>query len=92
MDDNPVLMVLGYIQEKGKSVPVLSYLSRGFYSISGSNLFYNHYSAYFKIQKKIEPLNKAKHNKTENDAGSVWLSQFMDGSCKLPSTSPSKND
>ena len=30
----------------------------------------------------MEPLKKAQHNKTENVAGSVWLSLFMDGSGK----------
>ena len=43
------------------------------------------------VQKKMEPLKKAQHNKAENVAGSVWLSLFMDGGgmCKLPSMPPS---
>ena len=43
-----------------------------------------------KNTEKMELLKKAQHNKTENVAGSVWLSLFMDGSgkCKLPSMSP----
>ena len=39
-----------------------------------------------KYMGKIEPLQKAQHNKTEIVADSVRLSLFMDGSgnCKLP--------
>ena len=43
------------------------------------------------MQKKKESFKKVQHNKTENVAGSVSLSLFMDGCgmCKLPSMSPS---
>ena len=42
------------------------------------------------MQKKMKPLKKTQHNKTENFADSVWLSLFMDGTgkCKLLSTPP----
>ena len=41
---------------------------------------------YYKKYRKIEPLKKTQHNKTENVAGSVRLRLFMDSSdnCKLP--------